>query len=232
MRFQEMVCRLRPLVLVTTSAVVLLLMLFSGGARSDDVAVASPPAAMAVAPDRYVIDASASKFMARGHAGGLLWFKGHDHYLAVREFSGEVDITPGVIVPASMRLVAKTASIEETGAVFTAEQKKIINKELHDIVFHPDQYPEITFQSTSVTSKPAANGQFDVKIAGNLTLLGVTRPETIEAKVEVKGNDLRAVGEFSIDRDDYKVKATSAFHGMVRVQNKVTFTFDIVSRRS
>jgi polyisoprenoid-binding protein YceI len=232
MHFREVVCRLRPLALVTASAVVLLLLLVSGGAKVGDFAAVSSPAVTEVAGDRYVIDAPASKFMARAHAGGLLWFKGHDHHLAAREFSGEVEITPGVIVPASMRLVVKAGSLAETSAAFTDQQKQIINKELHDIVLHPDQYPEIIFQSTSVTSRPAANGQFDVKIIGNLTLHGVTRPETIEAKVTVKDNDLRAVGEFSIDRDDYKVKATSAFHGLVRVRNNVTFEFDIVSHRA
>jgi hypothetical protein len=39
------------------------------------------------------------------------------------------------------------------------------------------------------------------------------------------------VGQFSIDRGDYKVKATSAFHGLVRVQDKVRFEFDIVGHR-
>jgi hypothetical protein len=38
------------------------------------------------------------------------------------------------------------------------------------------------------------------------------------------------LGEFSIDRSDFKVKATSAFHGMIRVRNRVKFTFDIVGR--
>jgi hypothetical protein len=47
----------------------------------------------------------------------------------------------------------------------------------------------------------------------------------------VTGNNLRAIGEFSIDRSDFRVKATSAFHGMVRVRNKVKFTFDIVGHR-
>jgi hypothetical protein len=42
---------------------------------------------------------------------------------------------------------------------------------------------------------------------------------------------MRAIGEFSIDRDDFKVKATSAAHGMVRVSNKVKFEFDIVAKR-
>jgi hypothetical protein len=41
---------------------------------------------------------------------------------------------------------------------------------------------------------------------------------------------MRAQGEISINRADFKVKATSAFHGMVRVAEKVSFEFDIVGR--
>jgi polyisoprenoid-binding protein YceI len=179
----------------------------------------------------FELDPKVGKFVAHAFAGGLFWFKGHDHYLAARQFSGEVQVTPGTITPASLRLVVKTDSLEETGSVFTDAQKKIINKEVHDIVLLPDKYPEIVFQSTSVTSKPAAAGQYDVRIVGNLTLLGVTRQETIPVKVSLTDNDLQAVGQFSIDRGDYKVKATSAFHGLVRVQDKVRFEFDIVGHR-
>ena len=95
----------------------------------------------------------------------------------------------------------------------------------------PDQYPDITFQSTNVTSKSLGGGRYEVKINGNLTLHGVTRPITIPATVTLNGSTLRAVGEFSINRDDYKVKATSAFHGMVRVDNDIKFEFDILGRR-
>ena len=179
----------------------------------------------------YILDKGKGKFIAHAFAGGLLWFKGHDHYLAARDFSGEVELTPDTITPASLRLVVKSNSMEETGTVFTEEQKKIINKEVHDIVLLPDRYPEIVFQSTSVTAKPAASGQYDVRIVGNLTLLGVTRQETIPVKLSLSKNDLQAVGEFSIDRGDYKVKATSAAHGLVRVRDKVRFEFDIVGHR-
>ena len=73
--------------------------------------------------------------------------------------------------------------------------------------------------------------EYDIEIGGNLTLHGITRRIVIPAKVTVRGNDLRAVGEFSIDRGDYGVKATSAFHGMVRVRDKIEFTFDIVGHK-
>ncbi len=179
----------------------------------------------------YNLDASQSKFMAHANRSGLLWFKGHSHHLAASEFTGRIELTPDTITPASLRLVVKAASLHETGADFTDAQKQIINKELKDIVLHPDQYPDITFQSTNVTVKTSTANRYDVRIDGNLTLHGVTKRITIPAVVTLQGNNLRAVGEFSIDRDDFKVKATSAFHGMVRVDDDVKFEFDIVGRR-
>ena len=98
-------------------------------------------------------------------------------------------------------------------------------------MLEPEKYPEIVFKSTAVTGKTRSDGQYDLKIAGDLTLHGVTRQIVIPATVTLAGNNLRAVGEFSIDRSDFNVKATSAFHGMVRVRKKVKFTFDIVGHR-
>ena len=179
----------------------------------------------------YTLDSSQSKFMARAFAGGLLWFKGKDHFVAVREFTGAVEITPGSITQASLEITAKAASMVETRDVFTEQEKEIINKELREIVLEPEKYPDIVFKSTNVTGKSTAADKYELKIAGNLTLHGVTRPITIPAEVTISGNDMRARGEFSIDRDDFGVKATSAFHGMVRVRNKIEFTFDIVGHQ-
>jgi polyisoprenoid-binding protein YceI len=189
---------------------------------------AESPIAANFTTQRYRLDSSQSKFIAHALRGGLLWFKGHDHLVAVREFTGEAQMTPDTLTPASLEITAKTASMEETNSVFTEPQKKIINKELKDIVLLPDQYPEIVFRSTNVIGRAIANGQYDLKITGDLTLHGITRQITIPTKVTVAGNDLRAQGGFSVDRSNFKVKATSAAHGLVRVKNEIKFTFDIV----
>ena len=186
---------------------------------------------MANAPLRFRLDPSQSKFIAHALRGGLLWFKGHEHLVAAREFSGEAQINPETLTTASLLLTVKTDSMVETSDAFTEPQKEIINKELREIVLEPAKYPEIVFKSTSVTGKPAGGGQYDLRIAGDLTLHGVTRPIVIPARINLTGNDLRAVGEFSIDRGAFNVKATSAVHGMIRVRNKVKFTFDIVGHR-
>jgi|ERR1051326_114969 polyisoprenoid-binding protein YceI len=180
--------------------------------------------------ESYGLEASQSKFIAHAHRGGLLWFKGQDHLIGVREFTGEARLDPNLLANSSLQIRAKTSSMGETSSVFTDAQKKIIDKELHDIVFLPDQYPEIIFKSTSVSGKLEGN-QYDLKIVGDLTLNGVTRQIKIPTQVTVSGNELRAQGEFGIDRSDFRVNATSAVHGLIRVRDHVDFTFDIVGRK-
>ena len=162
-------------------------------------------------------------------AGGLFWFKGHNHLVAIRDFSGEADAHARfnhVCIITHRR--SGSASLTETSDVFTEPQKQIINKELREIVLHPEKFPEIVFQSTEVKGKTTGSGTYQLKIGGNLTLHGVTRLIEIPTQLTVAGNELRARGEFDVNRSDFNVKATSAFHGLVRVKDRVHFTFDIV----
>jgi polyisoprenoid-binding protein YceI len=186
----------------------------------------SPPAAAS-----YRLDPSRSKFIAHALRGGLLWFKGHDHLIAARKFTGEAQLTTDTLVPASLLLTVDAASMEETSDVFTPPQKQIINKELREIVLEPEKYPEIVFRSTEVTGKARGNNVYEVKIAGSLTLHGVTRQIEIPAKVTLTGDELRAVGEFDVPRGNFNVKATSAVHGLVRVRDTVKIEFDVVGQR-
>ena len=179
---------------------------------------------------RYRLDAGQSKFMVRAFAGGPLFFKGHDHFIAARDFSGEAELTPGAASPASLQMTVRADSLVETRDIFTEQQKQIINKELREIVLEPAKYPEITFKSTEVKGD-LTGGQFEAKIGGDLTLHGVTRHITIPALVTLSGDTLRAHGEFTANRSDFNVKATSAKHGLIRVRNKLKFTFNIVGHQ-
>jgi polyisoprenoid-binding protein YceI len=178
----------------------------------------------------YRLDGAQSQFMVRAPRSGLLWFKGHAHFIKVGDFTGDVEITPDVINPASLRMTVRADSLEETGANFTPQQKQIIKKELDEIVLESAKYPVIIFRSTDVSGK--FNGrQFEAEIGGELTLHGVTRRVRIPAIVTFNGNDLRAKGEFTINRKAFNVKATNAFHGLVRVKHELKFTFDIVAHK-
>lgn len=168
--------------------------------------------------------------MVHAARAGIAWFKGHSHEIAVRDFSGDVELLPDVLNPASLEMKIRADSLEETGSVFTTEQKEIINKELDEIVLEAAKYPEITFKSTEVKGS-LKNGRFDLKIGGDITLHGVTRHIVIPATVSVEGDTLRAIGEFELNRKKFNVNATDAFHGFVRVKHTLKFTFDIVAQK-
>jgi polyisoprenoid-binding protein YceI len=182
-----------------------------------------------MAATTYRINPSRSQFTANVGSGGLLWFMGHTHHFAVRDFTGEATLTDRNLAPASLQITIKAASLEETGKNFTEQQKQIINKEAHNEVLEANKYPEITFKSTNVTGKMKSEGQYEVKIAGELTIHGITRPIEIPAQVMVKDSTLQAIGEFSVNRSDYKVKTKSIKGGTIRVRNKITFRFDIIA---
>src|SRR5688500_13718810 len=131
--------------------------------------------------------------MVRASRGGLAWFKGHSHLLAVRDFVGTAQLTLDALNPASLEMTVRADSLEETDPVFTPQQKQIINKELDELVLETSKYPEITFKSTDIKGS-LVGGKFDVRIGGNLTLHGVTKRIVIPAIVTVDGDTLRAVG--------------------------------------
>ena len=180
---------------------------------------------------QYRLDSAQSRFIVHANRSGLAWFKGNSHRIAVKDFSGTAELTLDAVNPASLQLTVQAASLEETDPVFTPEQKKIINKEVNELVLETAKYPEITFKSTDVKGS-LVQGKFDVRIGGDLTLHGVTKHIVIPATVTVNGDTLRAVGEFEIDRKDFNVNATEAFHGFVKVKHHLTFEFDIVGKRS
>lgn len=178
---------------------------------------------------RYRIDPKRSDLMVRAYPGGVLGFKGHDHFVRPGEFSGEVELTPGAIAPASLQLTIRAASMSETRPIFKPNEKQTINNELRDIVFEPAKYPEIVFKSTDVTGTLNKAGHYEAKIGGDLTLHGATRHIVIPADVEIEGNNLRARGDVEFNRSDYNVKATEALGGKITVRDKLKLTFDIVA---
>jgi polyisoprenoid-binding protein YceI len=206
---------------------VFLVGLISNGSWSDVPALVELQSQASV---KYRINPAKSTFMVHANRTGLAWFRGHSHRIAVRDFSGEASITPDVVNPASLQMTVRAASLEETDPAFTQQQKGIINKELNEIVLETAKHPEISFQSTSVKGG-INNGKIEVLITGNLSLHGVTKSIEIPATVTLEGNNLRAMGEFDIDRDDFGVNATSAFHGLVRVKNNIKFVFDIIAEK-
>jgi len=214
------------LILVFALAIVLALGGYLSGSGVALTHAGSSPDAVV----RFRIQPSESKFVVTAFRGGLLYFKGHNHIIAIRDFEGEASLDLDSVDPASLQMSVNAASLEETSDVFTPQQKDIIKKELNEIVLETAKYPKIDFRSTMVRGG-IKNGRIDVIIGGDMIMHGVTRHVDIPAAVTVEGDTLRAKGEFDLDRKKFNVNATTAAHGLVRVKHKLRFTFDIVAHR-
>ena len=179
---------------------------------------------------RYVIDTGKSRFTVRAFATGLLSAMGHNPTLAVREYSGDASFASGTLEQASVRVVAQSASLEVTDDVSQKDRAEIENK-MRQEVLETSQYPEITFESSTITPNKLGENSYTVNVAGNLTLHGVTRNETIYAQVTLTGDTLRAFGEFTLRQTDYGIKLVSVAGGTLKVKDEVKVAFDITARK-
>ena len=90
-----------------------------------------------------------------------------------------------------------------------------------------DQYPEITLASKRITP---SDGEY--RIDAELTIVGQTRELSVEVRVEIGQDTLRAVAAFAVKQTDFGIKPfRGGPAGMVRVADRVTFDIEAVAVR-
>lgn len=166
--------------------------------------------------------------MVHAFVGGLLSGFGHNHNIAIQGISGEAQFTDGTVAPASLHLKIQADSLSVTDKVSTND-RQTIEKTMSDEVLETAKYPEIAFNSTKIEATKIANGQYEAKIWGDLTLHGVTHPVLITPQLTFDTKSLRARGEFSLKMTEYSIKPPSVAGGTIKVKDTLKFTFDVLS---
>lgn len=179
---------------------------------------------------RYQIDPGRSHFVVRAFVGGLLSGFGHNHTIAVHDFTGGVQFSPGNVEASSLQMRIKSDSLAVIDKVSESDRRDI-EQRMRAEVLETGKYAEIVFRSASVSANRTADGQFQLKISGDLTLHGVTHRVLIPAQLSLGGNDLHARGEFPLRQSDYKITPPSVAAGTIKVKDELKFSFDIEARR-
>lgn len=175
----------------------------------------------------YRVDPQASRFTVRAFAAGALSGLGHSPTLAIRDISGEVEFDPDTPAASSLRLVANAASLAVTDQVSDKDRREI-ERATRDDVLEGGRFPTITYECPP--SKVTATAPTELTLAGSLTLHGVTRPETVSARIFLMGGTLRGQGEVTVKQSDYGIRPVSVAGGMLKVKDEVKLSFDIVAR--
>jgi polyisoprenoid-binding protein YceI len=179
---------------------------------------------------RYHIDSSHSKFTIRAFASGLLSFAAHNHNIAIRDFTGDAEVTYGSVEPASLNMRVKADSLAVTDKVSDSDRKKIETTMRNDVL-ETAKYPDIIFQSSGVSATRMDEGKYQVKIPGSLILHGVTHNVVLNARLEFGTSDFHAVGEFPIKQSEFGIKPVSVAGGTIKVKDEVRLSFDIMARK-
>jgi polyisoprenoid-binding protein YceI len=183
------------------------------------------------ADSRYAIDSIKSFIEVRTGSGGLLSALGHDHKIMVRRLSGTVDADPSDLASASVVLEIEAGSlavVDDDSAKDRDEIEKEMNEHVLDVAVHPT----IRFDGRKVESTPTVDGNFDVVVAGELTLHGTQRRIRIPGRLEIREDSLRIRGAISLLQSDFGIEPTSAVGGTVKVADKVRIGFDVTAVRA
>jgi polyisoprenoid-binding protein YceI len=181
---------------------------------------------------RYVIDPKGSTFTVRAFATGLFSSFGHNPTIAIPDFQGEVQFTSGGLEDASLRIVIQAASLVVTDDISQKDRQEI-ERRMHDEVLETDGFEEIVYDAPRASSvQKIAEDQYLVALNGELTLHGVNRAQAVSARATIKGETLRAVGDFSIRQSDYEIRPVSAAGGTVKLKDELKLSFDITARKS
>ncbi len=152
---------------------------------------------------------------------------GHDPTFAVRDFRGEVEFDPEQPAAASLHLVIGTASLALTDNMSDKDRREI-ERTTQEQVLESGRFPEITYDCPA--SRLTAIGPMQLLLAGDLTLHGVTRPQTVSARVYLLGGTLRGQGEATIRQTEFGIRPVTVAGGMLKVKDELKLAFDIVAR--
>ena len=195
----------------------------------DHVDGAAPPAPAHVRT-RFVVDARRSRFTVQAFAAGLLSAMGHNPTIGIRSFSGEVEFDPGSLEAGGLRLTIQASSLEILDDVSDKDRREM-SRVMHNDVLEVSRFSQITYQAASVSVTRLDTALYTATLSGTLTFHGVTRNQTVNARILDSGETLRASGDFTLRQSDYQVKPVSFAGGALKLKDDLKFLFDIVARR-
>lgn len=182
---------------------------------------------MDVVDDTYTLGPESGRLLVRTARTGLGAKAGHDLTIEVGRWRGRAVIDAANPAGSSVTVTIEVDSFEVrdgTGGVkpLTDSDRAEIRRIIQEKILRTAQYPTISFRSTKVNGSSEA-----FEAAGDLTIVGVTKPVTVQGRLV---ND-RVEGWASVVQTRWAIKPYSAFLGALKLRDEVRVEFDLALRR-
>jgi polyisoprenoid-binding protein YceI len=178
----------------------------------------------------YVTDTRASQFTVQVFSGGLLSAFGHSPTIALRDFSVDPQVNPDHIEQSSLKVTIKAASLTVKDGISDKDRHEI-ERVMQEEILESSIYPEIVYECSNIAATKSGEGQYSVTLNGDLTMHGVTRSQTVPARVSLSEDSLRAFGAFTLFQTDYDLKPVTIAGGALKVKDELKFSFNILARK-
>jgi polyisoprenoid-binding protein YceI len=170
----------------------------------------------------YGLGPESGRLLVHTSRTGLGAKAGHDLTIEVTRWHGHATVDTAVPANSSVTIQVDVDSFQVrqgTGGVkpLTDADRAEISKTLKQVL-HTAQHPTITFRSRRVDGSA---GSFTLD--GELTIMGVTRPVTVQGGV----TDGRVVGRATVVQSRWGLRPYSAFLGALRLRDEVKVHFDV-----
>jgi polyisoprenoid-binding protein YceI len=155
---------------------------------------------------------------------------GHNPTIAIPEIQGEVQFSSPDLSDATLRLVMQAASSTVTDDISNKDRQEI-ERQMHENVLEVDGFPEIVYESRVPSVQKLGAGLYSVSLDGQLALHGVTRSQSVSARVTMNADVLRATGDFTVRQSDYEIRPVSAVGGTIKLKDELKLSFSISARK-
>ncbi|MDQ3503977.1 MAG: YceI family protein [Actinomycetota bacterium] len=171
-------------------------------------------------------DQSAGDLLLLTGRSGIGAKLGHDLTMRVGQWTAEAS-TDGNGGVDSLRLVASLNSLEVVrgeGGVKPLSDKdkvKIVDNAMGTMKVKSN--PDLVFDASGISVKEGEN-----TVAGQVTLNGVTQPQTVHMSVQRSGNKISVQASCELTQSDFKIKPYSEMRVGMKVRDMVEVRADLV----
>lgn len=171
---------------------------------------------------QYVLDTLNSRVEWKGYK--VFKSENTSHFGTITFESGDVTVKDGQLE--SGKFVADMGSLTSVDLKDKADQLEKLNGHLKSgDFFEVEKFPTASYEITKVT--PAAEGDYNTILDGNLTVKGITKPTQFKANVSVNEGVVSVATEpKDISREEFGVKFQSPAENGV-IKDEVTLQINV-----
>jgi polyisoprenoid-binding protein YceI len=186
--------------------------------------------ATSAASIQYVIDKRASQFTVQAFASGLIAAVAHSPKIAIRDWTGVVQMASSALEHASLQVRVRAASLEVLDELRDDDRREL-HRVMNQEVLETEHFPEVAYDSSEVAAEKLRDDLYRLNVRGRLTLHGVSNDQDFVAQVSLGVDSVRAYGTFTLLQSDYGIRIASIAGGTLKLQDELKFSFYVVARK-